>query len=184
MKQEMKSAGEVGCLRAVLAASISFGITMSIGIAVYKSFGIWQTVVAVIASLCICAIIVWRIANSAKRLTVFDCAIPLFISIIAGVIFAPISLFTASIFSSFTCIGAGIFLSLGLFLYRKGELSGYFLILPTLTFIYEILPIELPTDLDNLLALGADSANFILAGIFRKIKMGGLIERDSKDGSD
>jgi len=93
------------------------------------------------------------------KLTVMDCITPTILSIIAGILFAPIKLFAASIFSPFTCIGGGILFSAALMLYKNGRMKGWALILPALTFVYELLPIELPTDLDNFLALGGASAS-------------------------
>jgi hypothetical protein len=65
-----------------------------------------------------------------------------------------VQLFAGSVFSAATCIFSGVLLSVGMLLYKKGRMAGWALILPSLTFVYEMLPIELPTDLDNIFALG------------------------------
>ena len=50
----------------------------------------------------------------------------------------------------------------------NGHIGWGYLVLPFLTFAYEILPIELPTDLDNILALSGTTVNGILALAERK----------------
>ena len=97
-----------------------------------------------------------------------DCLMQFCISIVCGIAFAPISIFAGSLFSFATCIYSGVLLSLVLFLYMNGHIGWGYLVLPFLTFAYEILPIELPTDLDNILALSGTSVNDLLALAERK----------------
>ena len=177
---EVKSNGAIGCLRATMSMIIALMFTVAIGIAAYKSFGGWQMIVGIIISLC-SLIVSIPIANSNKPISVFDCTLPFVISIIAAIVFWPVSLFAGSVFSFATCIGAGIFLSMGLFLYRGGKISGAFLIIPALTFVYEVLPIELPTDIDNFLALGVNTLNCVMGGFFRKTR--GEIDGNDDSGS-
>lgn len=100
------------------------------------------------------------IDKTASGLTVVDCLLPLLISIVCGVVFAPIALFSASVFSFATCIYSGLLLSLTLFSYKYRSLDDKYLIMPICVFVYEILPIELPTDLDNIFALGGNTINY------------------------
>lgn len=97
-------------------------------------------------------------------LTVLYCFAPLFVSIFCGIVFMPIELLAGNLFSVGTCIYAGVLLSIGLLCYRSGRVaSPYWLVMPALTFFYEILPIDLPTPIDNLLSLSVNSVNFIVA---------------------
>lgn len=99
-----------------------------------------------------------------RGLTVADCFMPLIISVICGVVFMPIALFTLNLFSAATCIFSGVLLSVGLLAYRSGRIqSAWWLVPQFLTFAYEILPIDLPTDLDNVLALGGSTLAEVLA---------------------
>jgi hypothetical protein len=53
---------------------------------------------------------------------------------------------------------------MGLLAYKTGTIqSSGWLILPFLTFLYEILPIDLPTDLDNILGLSATTTIEVIA---------------------
>jgi hypothetical protein len=100
---------------------------------------------------------------TAKRVTLLDCVLPLAISVMAGVVFAPVSLFAGNLFSIGTCIGSGVFLSLSLFLHKGNQISGWYVVFPAVTFCYEILPIDLPTDIDNVIALGGSATCSFLA---------------------
>ncbi len=104
------------------------------------------------------------IVGQTKSLTVVDCLLPTFISIICGILFAPIALFAANFFSFATCIYSGILLTVALFAYRSGKIeSAGWLVMPFLTFAYEILPIDLPTDLDNFLSLSVSTVVDVVA---------------------
>jgi len=125
-----------------------------IGIAVGKDHGFWYGCLGGLVVLVLSGMIAAKLANSRGKLTVADCFIPTILSIISGIVFAPVQLLEGSVFSAATCIFSGVLLSLGMFLHKNGRMAGWALILPSLTFIYEMLPIELPTDLDNIFALG------------------------------
>lgn len=96
-------------------------------------------------------------------LSLYDCLVPFAVSVVCGIAFAPIELLAGNLFSSATCIYSGFLLTLGLFSYRGGRINNpYWLLMPTMTFVYEILPIDLPTPIDNILALSANSIHYIL----------------------
>ena len=69
-------------------------------------------------------------------------------------------------------------------MYKAGNISGGWLIIPFLVFFYEILPIELPTDFDNMLCFGGDCTNFICTLIFKKVKNNILVNSDNLNISD
>jgi hypothetical protein len=96
--------------------------------------------------------------NRPKGLSQVDCLLPLLFSVLSGVAFFPVSLLAGNLFSPATCIVSGLLLTLQLFGYRSGRIkSPWWLLLPAATFVYEMLPIDLPTDIDNFLACGANS---------------------------
>ncbi len=130
-------------------------VAVCLGILIGQHYGALVGILGGIASLFIVGKILASLIDvSTKELTIIDCLMPSIVATICGIIFFPISLFSGSLFSIGTCIFAGILFTLSLFMYRTGKIGSGYLILPCLTFLYEILPIELPTDLDNFLSLG------------------------------
>ena len=117
------------------------------------------------------------IVNNSKTLTIVDCVLPIVISLIAAFMFSPIALISGNLFSIGTCIFSGVLLSVGLVLYKLDKLQGTFLILPMLTFAYELLPIDLPTDLDNILGLSVSTLNLVTGGILRQK----LVSRNNRE---
>lgn len=102
------------------------------------------------------------IQMSKSGLSLVDCFIPLIFSIVFGVIFMSIQLFAGSFFSAATCIFSGALMTVGLICYRCGRIGNPWYLLPiALTYFYELLPIELPTDLDNILSLGGSTVAYI-----------------------
>lgn len=144
----------VGLLRAVLLMVLSPVFSIVLGIAIGKQQGFWYGCLAGLVFFVISGIIAAMLVNRGGKLTVADCVIPTILSIICGIVFAPIQIFLGSVFSAATCIFSGVLLSTGMLLYKHGRMKGWALVLPSLTFVYELLPIELPTDLDNIFALG------------------------------
>jgi hypothetical protein len=160
----------VGCLRGVILFPVGLLLSILIGIASGQSFGILRGIIIVIVIFIICNAIILFIINKSKTLTIVDCVLPFIISIIAAFIFAPTALFAGNLLSIGTCIFSGVLLSLGLILYKLDKINGAFLILPMLTFIYEILPIDLPSDLDNIIALGVNTLDLVTGGITSQMK--------------
>lgn len=103
-----------------------------------------------------------RAGNSRNDITGVDLALPLFVSIVSATLFFPAGLLFANLFSVFTCIGSGILLSGALLAYKARHLHGAALALPYMTFFYEILPIDIPSDFDNILCFGGSATSLIL----------------------
>ena len=146
-------------------------IAICSGIIIGKEYG---TAVGILGGI-VCSSIFFKfyhrfIATQINGLTVLDCLIPFLVSLVSGVIFAPVSLFSASVFSIATCIYSGVLLSATLFLYKAQKVSAGYLVFPFLVFMYEILPIELPTDIDNILALSGNTAHQFIALTAAKMK--------------
>ena len=106
------------------------------------------------------------------EVTVWDCILPIIISIVCGITFAPVHLFAANFFSAFTCIGSGIFFSIALIMFRVGALEPWALYLAMASFLYEALPINLPTDLDDFLCFGGTGISLIVGRIKRQVAVG------------
>ncbi len=140
-------------------------VAIAAGILAGQHWGICAGILIGVASLFITANAISAfISKQTKSLTAVDCLLPTFISIVCGVLFAPIALFAANLFSFATCIFSGVILTVALFAYRSGRIeSAGWLVMPFLTFAYEILPIDLPTDLDNFLGLGVSTVVDVVA---------------------
>jgi hypothetical protein len=175
----------VGLLRAALLMVLSPVFSIVLGIAIGKQHGFWYGCLAGLVVFVISGIIAAKLANRGGKLTVADCVIPTILSIISGIVFAPIQLFEGSVFSAATCIFSGVLLSTGMLLYKYGRMKGWALVLPSLTFVYELLPIELPTDLDNIFALGG-SCFTLWWGYVKNVALGKGMDRllDNSDNGD
>jgi hypothetical protein len=187
----------VGCLRGIilifitLAFSIGIGVSMGIkkGIINGNLYGAWKGILYGIGNgllyslgiFFVGIILTIIIVNTAKKLTTIDCILPLIISIICAVIFAPLHLLQAEIFSIMTCIGSGFIFSMTLFYYKAKKIGGGWLIIPALVFCYEILPINLPTEIDNFICLGGGLMNYFFSYISRKSKDDLLKDNTKRD---
>jgi len=157
----------VGCMRYAVLGPLAAVITLCATVAVWVKFGFFYAVFAAILFFILSAFIVVRLAENAKKLSVFDCLLPLFIGLLSSVFFTPIAIAAnGSFFSFVTCMSASVFLSMMMFLYRAGKVNAWFLLFPFLVFIYEILPFEFPTELDNFFAFGGN----IIVGITALLK--------------
>ena len=156
----------VAWLRGALIGSFWLLAACGAGVAVGLSTGrfLWGFVTGLIFVLVgIFAAAVFARRRIDKPLTRLDCGLPIAASILSGILFFPIQFAEGSYFSTGTCIGAGILLSAALNLYRQGKTRRGFVLLPLAVFFYEILPIELPTDLDNIFSLGGSLATVFWA---------------------
>ncbi|MCL2389760.1 MAG: hypothetical protein FWC85_05205 [Elusimicrobia bacterium] len=171
-KEESASVG-VGCLRGIIFFAVSVVLSGVLTIALLRSVGFWWAICIGIVFFLALMLITAYIAITAKNLTVVDCVLPIPISAISAIVFFPIALISLNFFSVVTCIGAGFLLSLGLFLYKSKQIPGIFLLLPAITFAYEILPVSLPTDIDSFIALGG-SATSVFVG-YLKYKTGSIL---------
>jgi hypothetical protein len=151
MQDQEKNVG-VGCLR---GAVLALPLLVILPIAVWYEYKFLYGLLSFLGGV---AVLVYLV-NSAKKLTAIDVALPVVISLISAIIFAPVGLFAGNFFSPITCILAGLMLSVELGFYKAKKIYAVYLILPTICFIYEILPIDLPTDIDNIIGLCANGAN-------------------------
>jgi len=171
-----------GCLRSILLTCINivFSILICIKISVNGGSivnGVFYGFVFFIIAL----ILTFIIANKTKNLTILDCILPLVIGSISAVVFIPISILGLSFFSSITCLAASLFLTIVLFMYRAGKISGNWLIFPFLVFLYEILPIEFPTDIDNILCFGGNITNVVCALMFGKTIQNSIPQKNTEE---
>ncbi len=103
-----------------------------------------------------------RAGESREDISGVDLVLPILLSVFAGIVFFPIGAVFGNLFSVFTCIGSGLLLSGSLLAYKHDHLHGAFLTLPYLTFFYEILPVDFPTDLDNVIGFGGSAVSLLI----------------------
>ncbi len=158
-----------GCLRGILLTCLNIVLSTILTVFIIINsnnifngifFGFLFFIVFLIAS--------FFIVNKTKNITVADCIFPLLIGTISAVVFAPVSFFNFSFFSIVTCLSASLFLTITLIMYKTDKMSGSWLILPFFVFLYEILPIEFPTDIDNILCFGGNITNLVAFKLFGK----------------
>lgn len=176
---EEKSAvsGIVGLLRGTIAFCASIAIAMTGGIALAVKYGTIKGILSGAGILIALVAVSVYLMNNAKKLTLADCILPLIVGAMSAFLFAPVSMAGMSIFSAGTCMGASLLLTIMLFMYKSGRIKAGWLVIPFLTFLYELLPIELPTDIDNILCLGGSAVNLIMAKMFG-INPDELIKKD------
>lgn len=158
-----------GCLRGCFVAILAPVVAVFVGIWVGGNHGWFNGVMSGIgAFLIVClaaALICWFCR---PRLTILDCITPVIISIFPAVLFFPLRAAELDVFSPVDCIGAGFLLTLSLWSYRSGKIAKGWLILPALCFAYECLPVNLPTMLDDWLALGGSAASLWIGRTMKK----------------
>lgn len=160
-------------------------LSLAGGIVVGQRCGI---LLGIVAGMMMFGISFWGAGKLVDRtssgLSSVDCFLPVGISIISGIVFLPVGLVAGNLFSPATCIFSGILLTVGLWAYKVGRIqSAGWLVLPFLTFLYEILPIDLPTDLDNLLGLSAATVIEVIA-VFKSSQDSSLRSLESSSMSD
>lgn len=162
-------------------------LSLAGGIVVGQRCGV---LLGIVAGMMMLGILFWGAGKFVDRtrsgLTSIDCFLPVAISLISGIVFLPVGLVAGNLFSPATCIFSGILLTMGLWAYKTGKIgSPGWLVLPFLTFLYEILPVDLPSDLDNLLGLSAATATEVLA-FFKGCRMceNHADESASRNGED
>ena len=169
----------INVLRGVCLFVASPAVAIAIGI--WLGSGIWTGILwgilGFIAALCGAV----AIGTSEKRgtVTALDCILPIVISIFCGIIFAPVHLFEADFFSPVTCIGSGLLFSLALIMFRSNRLDETPLWIIGMGFLYEILPINLPTDLDDVLCLGGQATLLFLKASIKGVTSGALLKGKS-----
>ena len=177
----MKTRNEanINILRGVCLFVASPAVAIAVG--VWLGSGIWSGILwgilGFIAALC--GAVALGTSENRGTVTALDCVLPIIISIFCGIIFAPVHLFAANFFSSVTCIGSGLLFSLALIMFRSNRLDETPLWIVGMVFLYEILPINLPTDLDDVLCLGGQATTLFLKASIKGIASGALLKGKS-----
>lgn len=179
-ENERASNTVAGCLRSILLTCINIVFSVLICVKISITSGIINGVFYGFIFFIIALILTFFIVNKTKSLTILDCILPLIIGTISAIVFIPISILGLSFFSSITCLAASLFLTIVLFMYRAGKISGNWLIFPFLVFLYEILPIEFPTDIDNILCFGGNITNVVCALMFGKTIQTAIPQKNSE----
>jgi hypothetical protein len=180
----------VGIARGIRGCSLFFFIpifSLAIGVETGRCYGVFWGIIVAMMMLGLSFYGVGKLVDRTRSgLTSIDCFLPVVISLISGVVFLPIGIVAGNLFSPATCIFSGILLTMGLLAYKTGTIqSASWLILPFLTFLYEILPIDLPTDLDNILGLSATTTIEVIAFFKGRRSLSNCsCDTPSQDGND
>lgn len=166
----------INVLRGVCLFVTSPAVAIAIGI--WLGSGIWTGIIWGILGLIVALCGAVAIGTSEKRgtVTALDCILPIPISIFCGIIFAPVRLFVVDFFSPVTCIGSGLLFSLALIMFRSNRLDETPLWIIGMVFLYEILPINLPTPLDDVLCLGGQATLLFLKAPIKGVASGALLK--------
>jgi hypothetical protein len=146
----------VGCLTPLLAL-LSFAVgwlakDWQVGlIATLVTFGVGIVLMAVS--------LLWI-----RRITWPDVLAPVVFSIPWTLLLLPLKLVTAD-FIPGTFVVAAMFLSACLWMYKEERITREFLILPTLVFLYEMLPINIPGPIDDFLCLTGSAGSTVVGRI-------------------
>ena len=145
--------------RIMLFASVIF-ISLPCTIILRRYLGCCTGFAAGVILFCIlsCVAVVWLHDFTSEKITNTDIILPTIISIISAVIFWLLTFLQAEIFTIATCVTSGVLLSIALYRLRNNMICKAAVITMFCTFLYEIAPINLPGDLDNILSLGVSVA--------------------------
>ena len=113
---------------------------------------------------------------STDKITNFDIILPAIISLGSAACFWPLRFLRAELFSSASCIMSGVILSMAFYKLKNDMIHKASVVIIFCTFLYEISPISLPLDLDNLLSLGTST----LAYLFGKKEVEEISETNRK----
>jgi hypothetical protein len=154
----------VGCV-SVPFALVSFLLALvtwnaKVGFAVGLSMLLASWVVAVVMVL------------TTRRFSIFDVFLPIPVAVAWSFILTIFSL-GGNAFAAPACIGSALLLSACLWMIQRGRFPVYWAILPIITFMYEMLPVNVPGPFDDWFAFGGDGAFLVLQGIVYSLRQGG-----------
>lgn len=103
-----------------------------------------------------------------KTLSYADCFFPILVGSVWSLLLMPLRLAEAD-FSAPAAIGSSMFLSLSLWQLKKTDFRQKgFLVFPLLVFIYEMLPINIPGPVDDILAFGGQAVYQVFLFLIKK----------------
>ena len=106
-----------------------------------------------------------------KTFSCLDAVLPLLFSVVWSFILLPFT-FGASAFSAPEFIGSAVLLGVCMALVKRDGINKLWLILPSVVFLYEMLPVNIPGPFDDLFAFSGSVANVIALAIKIRLKKG------------
>lgn len=94
-----------------------------------------------------------------------DVFLPVPFAVVWTIMISPLllaGLFTGDIFHVPDFIGIALLLTLSLWMVKKGDMSHKWLIVPILSFIYEMLPVDIPGPIDDMFALSGAGISAVI----------------------
>lgn len=134
-------------------------IAIAVGIEVGKRTGWCLGILAFVGAFWLSSIGLRALINrTTTELTIQDCIMPALLSLVCSIVFLPLKIISFDIFGPLHCMFAGIIFSVCLLGYRAGRIQNpFWLTFPFLTFVYELLPVNIPGPIDDILSLSADT---------------------------
>jgi hypothetical protein len=105
---------------------------------------------------------------TAKGISWLDICLPVPVAIFFSILWFPIQFFLefgTNLFSIPACIGSAILLSMSLFWVKEKHMPRAWLAIPLASFIYEILPVDIPGPVDEYVAFGGSLVSIIWQGM-------------------
>lgn len=104
-----------------------------------------------------------------KQFSTADVFLPIPVSIIWCIILLPFHL-SSGLFTAGTAIGSGFILSICLWMYKNGQMSKTWIIIPMIVYFYEMLPIAIPGPFDDAFAFGGSFVSLFIGRVVLGIK--------------
>lgn len=114
-----------------------------------------------------------------KRFSLVDVFLPIPVSVIWCIVLLPLHV-SSGLFTAATAIGSGFVLSFCLWMHRAGHMSKFWVILPMIVFLYEMLPVAIPGPFDDIFAFGGSAISLFLGSVVFRIKdRNSLVDKSS-----
>jgi hypothetical protein len=148
--------------KSLLLVVVSAPLSLAVGLAFWAAQSWRAGLAACFATFAACLVAATLLAFFTRRLTLVDVFLPVIFSVLWSLILMPFSL-GSDLFTAPAAIGAGMLLTWCLWrAYHEDGAPRNWLIVPTLVFVYEMLPINVPGPFDDYFALTGDLACVLL----------------------
>ena len=140
--------------KSLLVVVVALPLSALLMITFWVALGWKAGVIVGCSTLALCLVAATAMIFMLKKFSLFDVFLPLIFSVIWSVVLIPFS-FGEEAFTAPTAIGSGFILTLCLWrVYQNDGRGKNWLILPTLVYIYEMLPVNIPGLFDDYFAFG------------------------------
>ncbi len=103
-----------------------------------------------------------------KELSWVDVFLPIPISVVWSIVLLPLSL-GSNIFTAPACIGSAIIFTISMWMLKNKRMSTYWVIFPSMVFLYEMLPINIPGPFDDYFAFGGTAVLLLMQSFSNEV---------------